>query len=1569
MDPDRLEKITTVFGKIFNIRQKDKYQTVLSKGFDSDFDKITEDKLRKVVYELNNHFKKNGKKGLDVAKLRKHSWRHSDGSSSSIFLVKKGKIRLLYSFILDEPDSLMKKPIFYLHAVYVKKKPKQYSSYVSRIVRDTKENFIFGDVSGQDIEPERVLDEVWKTKETLPYMPINDNDLTELKKLAMNSEMAILPTSDQIQAMFGKERPLFINGQAGTGKTTGISFILLLIIPQIIMNNEPKRIMVTAMTETVVSKLENNTSRAFEAHHKKLEDIFLLEEDDIIKYINRSRYNKNKWYQVSQIGENGEITSESGPDIVYIDFREILRDIILLSQEQLFKKIAELDSLIDNPKNCDNNFDISNPDEIDNRKNTCEFCKDNPSFHHDFRQKDKDFDAPYVQEKIRLRSRMNSIKENIIKNNVDSTVSFSKFLIDFFEPRRNDFQILPEFAWYGIRTLIKGTSVKNNYRHLKEEDFTTKIEPSICQDFEGKVPELYKCYNKYTSWLKENNFRDDIDIATDVAFLLNNFPGLIENKFDYLFLDEAQDLTNVEYQVLISLLNEINRMQIVLAGDPLQTINPTGFDWDRMKDLMYETLDSKPYEPHVLNHNHRTPSTIVDLSNEILDLRGKILRNENIKKQKVHEPGKKPVLTFLSPKGDIDSVDAELLSEFVSTKSSYKVAVRKTDETGLNDLLKNDGIIELRDDVLNNFLTVTEIKGDEGEIIVLYRTGEMDPKDLNLLLAEENDLRGIDSQTRIRLKFIVNQLYILTTRSTQSLYIVENDEHKGRIWTKLFGDKINIVENPNDLLRDIITISDENFDLKDYLENQLKLWNEQEKPKFLERGKDKSEEIKEKQRHLNSTELLLYNKICAEYYNYTRDYEKAGDFWKKIQEEKKAFACYVKGGIWEKARSSSAVDSKRYSIALKYLENKLEFNSNDIHKLFVMLTETMSGGNHPKWLIDVEFEMSQFVFDWSIDARLDWPKGVLNLKTDLSRLRLFSQLNKESISKLCSDLKANDKFGELKELIDEIKATSLLFDVTKFDLYILEKELENAEPYSENQSKILVKLLDFEQKDDSRYKYWVLLASNVLEDLFRTEQIDDFEKIPGKIIGKPSMNIGRIDLEVRRRFMQDSPTIRKNSGKYRARDILLMFGFVPDIEDDEKSVVTSLVDTYNLITNLVKDDENQGIDKDFESGFGPNTLENLKNETIISGIRTNIIKQLIKVGVEDLVSSKNIIDAYTSFDWRVEDWGYKFGEIYSKITEYSGNNNLIRRWKEWFKLKISDDRSYSDPRIGNIISSIVGTEKQWELESIAKEVNNTHLISRIEMENIRLSDISGEAELIIAKNWFFENNMRDEEMEVLAKLPDNLTKEIEDSLKLEITQFVKLIRLVLSSKDSESNIVAISSKIDSYSKKFILHEHLSLEEINALLKYIDRDVSDLGEFWFFLNQERYKLFKHYAQNNNVGAIERALYKITNEVSGNLSTQGNIGLHYSFLSQRWDESEQNGEYGIVFAEASLCSLVFDIIRKKMTVDRLIELSKKLNGIESPRLKKSKVVESILKGYNKKMDIVVDETFIESISKHV
>ena len=59
-----------------------------------------------------------------------------------------------------------------------------------------------------------------------------------------------------------------------------------------------------------------------------------------------------------------------------------------------------------------------------------------------------------------------------------------------------------------------------------------------------------------------------------------------------IYLDEAQDLTDLEFRILLMLLKPERRKYAILAGDPLQTINPTGFDWPHIKDMMYNTLGS-----------------------------------------------------------------------------------------------------------------------------------------------------------------------------------------------------------------------------------------------------------------------------------------------------------------------------------------------------------------------------------------------------------------------------------------------------------------------------------------------------------------------------------------------------------------------------------------------------------------------------------------------------------------------------------------------------------------------------------------------------------------------------------------------------------------------------------------------------------------------------------------------------------------------------------------------------------------------------------------------------------------
>ena len=67
----------------------------------------------------------------------------------------------------------------------------------------------------------------------------------------------------------------------------------------------------------------------------------------------------------------------------------------------------------------------------------------------------------------------------------------------------------------------------------------------------------------------------------------------------------------------------------------------------------------------------------------------------------------------------------------------------------------------------NNMYSVTEIKGDEAENII-HRCGELDSDAVNILLKDKSNPDGLQMSMFLGLN-IINQLYILTTRSTSRL--------------------------------------------------------------------------------------------------------------------------------------------------------------------------------------------------------------------------------------------------------------------------------------------------------------------------------------------------------------------------------------------------------------------------------------------------------------------------------------------------------------------------------------------------------------------------------------------------------------------------------------------------------------------------------------------------------------------------------------------------------------------------------------------------------------------------------
>ena len=95
------------------------------------------------------------------------------------------------------------------------------------------------------------------------------------------------------------------------------------------------------------------------------------------------------------------------------------------------------------------------------------------------------------------------------------------------------------------------------------------------------------------------------------------------SRFDWLFVDEVQDLTLVEGLLLDELAARAGRQQdeppgVVVAGDEGQTVRPTEFDWGELNDLLQAKL-GKPRDLE-LRANVRAPRDLAHVVNNAAEL-------------------------------------------------------------------------------------------------------------------------------------------------------------------------------------------------------------------------------------------------------------------------------------------------------------------------------------------------------------------------------------------------------------------------------------------------------------------------------------------------------------------------------------------------------------------------------------------------------------------------------------------------------------------------------------------------------------------------------------------------------------------------------------------------------------------------------------------------------------------------------------------------------------------------------------------------------------------------------------
>ncbi|MGA7305857.1 MAG: hypothetical protein WBW88_13340, partial [Rhodothermales bacterium] len=150
----------------------------------------------------------------------------------------------------------------------------------------------------------------------------------------------------------------------------------------------------------------------------------------------------------------------------------------------------------------------------------------------------------------------------------------------------------PQISWHVIRGLIKGMSVdevlgKEDYEELPEDERT--VSKKVYETVFDRV-----WLGWYEPLCRSGEAWDTQDL---VRYLLEE--DRLPASHLAVFCDEAQDFTRLEIEAIYrcSLFSDrlidfqsVGRIPFVFAGDPFQTLNPTGFRWESVRAAFTERI-------------------------------------------------------------------------------------------------------------------------------------------------------------------------------------------------------------------------------------------------------------------------------------------------------------------------------------------------------------------------------------------------------------------------------------------------------------------------------------------------------------------------------------------------------------------------------------------------------------------------------------------------------------------------------------------------------------------------------------------------------------------------------------------------------------------------------------------------------------------------------------------------------------------------------------------------------------------------------------------------------------------
>ncbi|MCH9691465.1 MAG: AAA family ATPase [Gammaproteobacteria bacterium] len=315
-----------------------------------------------------------------------------------------------------------------------------------------------------------------------------------------------------------------------------------------------------------------------------------------------------------------------------------------------------------------------------------------------------------------------------------------------------------------FRGVLTGPSTQTAWLD-REEYLALGIKQSIyAMEERSQVYDLFERYLQYLS--QANRF--------DPNILSHDYLGEVSPRYDFVVIDEVQDMTNIQLYLILKTLRVAG--QFLLCGDANQIVHPNFFSWSKVKTLFFEnrSLTDQSEAIQILHANYRNSPVITEVANRVLKLKharfGSIDKESNYLVTSMGE--QKGTLQLLQDsefiRRDLDSKTARSTQFAVLVMhSDQKAEARRWFNTPLVFSIQEAKGLEYENIILFNFIS------DEAKIFRDIAAG-VDAKMLEQDILVYGRAKNKQDKSLEMYKFFINALYVAITRAVCNLYVVES---------------------------------------------------------------------------------------------------------------------------------------------------------------------------------------------------------------------------------------------------------------------------------------------------------------------------------------------------------------------------------------------------------------------------------------------------------------------------------------------------------------------------------------------------------------------------------------------------------------------------------------------------------------------------------------------------------------------------------------------------------------------------------------------------------------------------